>query len=166
MRLFIGKEAKLESYPALKNAFNPYFKGRWTPPEDLHLTLIFLGDALEPQEVVNRLSGMELLADRFELAGVGTFGRPANVFFARCAATPELKALESTVRDRLGIECDKPFSPHVTLMRPKVVTQPDRLTRTLIDWQDRPLGECTGPWKLYQSTLRPEGPIYETLHVF
>lgn len=166
MRLFIGRSAAIHNYPALQAAFNPCLKGRWTPPQNLHLTLIFIGEAHAPQRVIERLGDITFPAGPLTLAGAGSFGRPVNVFFARCALTPELKTLEKTVRDRLGIVSDKPFSPHVTLMRPKVFKEPDRFNEALGEWRDKPLGECAGPWKLYKSTLRPEGPVYEVLHVF
>lgn len=166
VRLFIGRSAAIHNYSALQTAFNPCFKGRWTLPENLHLTLIFIGEAHAPQRVADLLSGVVFPTEPFALTGAGSFGRPVNVFFARCALTPELKTLEKTVRDRLGIISDKPFSPHVTLMRPKVFMNPDRFNQTLIEWRERPLGECNGPWKLYKSVLRPEGPVYEILHAF
>lgn len=166
MRLFIGRSAHLSQYGALQAAFNPCLKGRWTPPENLHLTLIFLGEAYTPQRAVELLNGVDFCADALPLRGAGSFGRPANLFFARCALTPGLKTLEKTVRDRLGIMSDKPFLPHVTLMRPKVFREPGLYASTLEQWRDKPLGECAGAWKLYKSTLRPEGPVYEVLHVF
>ena len=97
---------------------------RWHPPEKLHLTLAFLGDAVAP-EVQTRLH-QTLAAVRvppffLPLTGTGSFGgtRPRAIWAGTGRGHPHLFALHKAVNDAVlaaGGEADlKPFVPHVTL---------------------------------------------------
>lgn len=96
---------------------------RATHPDDLHLTLAFLGP-LAPdvlccaEEAAGRVEGVpfELLIDR-----IGHFGRARVLWCAPASAPPPLIALVSDLRGQLGgctLALDpRPYRPHVTLAR-------------------------------------------------
>ncbi len=97
---------------------------RWHPPEQLHLTLAFLGDAV-PAEVQSRLQDIlpALRVPPFflPLVGAGSFGgeQPRTLWVGTGRGHPHLFALHKTINDAAfaaGAQADlKPFVPHVTL---------------------------------------------------
>jgi 2'-5' RNA ligase len=121
-------------------------------PEDLHLTLCFVGDTtneLVPLLASNlRVELARLQAPRLRLRGVGSFGpdRAPRVLWAGVAgADRELERLQvlrgaaSRALDAASIAWDaRPFSPHVTLARPRRESAPPYGFAALdfdFDWQ-------------------------------
>ena len=100
---------------------------RWVPPENLHLTLRFLGEldngAIE--DVDAALAAIRAPAFTLTLAGVGHFGAGARLraLWAGVAREPALQHLHDKVESavvRAGLPPDgKKFTPHVALARPK-----------------------------------------------
>lgn len=101
----------------------PMHRGRKTHPEDLHITLVFLGDL-----DARRRSCAEEAADRVQTAPfalrldhLGSFPR-ARVLWCGASQRPQplldlLHALSSGLRD-CGFRPERrPFEPHVTLAR-------------------------------------------------
>lgn len=96
----------------------------WAPPENLHLTLLFLGD--QPRRALEDLDAALLKVDAapFDLAlqGVGAFGgRDARLVFAGVAESEPLRRLQAKLvgaARSAEMEVDhRRFSPHVTLAR-------------------------------------------------
>ncbi|WP_058303258.1 RNA 2',3'-cyclic phosphodiesterase [Gorillibacterium timonense] len=101
---------------------------KWTHPEDLHITLVFLGtveeEKLEPireelMEIAERHSPFALAA-----SGLGTFGPSQNPRVLYSVVYGERDALarlaEDTIgrMDKLGFPAEsRPYSPHITLAR-------------------------------------------------
>lgn len=103
-------------------------KLRWVPPENIHLTLKFLGEITEEQSVCvgSLLAQVAAQTSAFELAveGVGQFppkGVPRVVWVGAGGDIPRLLDLEQRIReglDRESIAYDKkPFHPHLTIAR-------------------------------------------------
>lgn len=96
--------------------------GRTMRPENLHLTLAFIGEL--PDDAGARVAGecrrLPDVACDWQLDAIGWFVRP-RVLYAGGALTPALARVADTARgllDRMGIGYDrKPFVPHVTLLR-------------------------------------------------
>jgi 2'-5' RNA ligase len=101
--------------------------GRWVPPENLHITLRFLGDVdgREIDYVDAALAGIR--APRFPLRfkGVDAFtsGQRVKAVYAGIEKQPALQHLHDKVESavvRAGLEPDgQKYTPHVTLTRPK-----------------------------------------------
>ncbi len=103
-------------------------RARWVAPEKLHLTLQFLG-AVESERVGPVLAALDEAAARgagftLQLAGAGTFGRPARPSVLWLGATEGQQALGLLARwavERLaplGLQPDaRPYVPHLTLAR-------------------------------------------------
>ena len=88
--------------------------GSFTPEENLHLTLAFIGDYPDPEDVpLPAFTPFEL-----KLSGYGSFG---DLWWAGIGKSPALEACVRRLRRALsdeGIPFDrKAFSPHITLVR-------------------------------------------------
>src|SRR5256885_1898750 len=135
MRLFfcvpLPQEAKDAALRALTAARRAAGEGglSWTKPEQMHLTLAFLGE--QPPEALERLYGAaapcsELKAFEASLNGAGAFpnSRRAHVIWLGIAeGKSELSALAERLCSGLraaGFELEKrPFSAHLTVARVK-----------------------------------------------
>ncbi|MBP1804809.1 RNA 2',3'-cyclic phosphodiesterase [Rubellimicrobium aerolatum] len=147
--------------------------GRPADPEQLHLTLAFLGE--QPDDLIQ--SAHEALEDlRFpafvlQLQGLGTFGdRSPTALWAGVRDPAPAKALRDRILPALhgaGITLERTrFRPHVTLARLARTAPADheRLARFLSRWEAFPSPAFTvDSFALYRSTLRPSGAIHEEL---
>lgn len=149
----------------------------WPRPENLHLTLRFLGN-VEPS-VVSQLKDRL----REELAGFGEMqlvcerlGCFPNARFPRVVwirvhnAEGALTRLYQRVEAAVGRHAEKPsekhFVGHVTIARPKQITQAEakRLAQFVSEAEARAFGAWTcREVELIQSELSPGGSRYTTL---
>ncbi len=136
-RLFTGIEIPEEIREEIARLKVPLPGGRWTEPDNLHLTLRFVGDIDKPQarEFADRLAAIEVDVFELRLAGLGVFGgnEPRSIW-AGVEDSPALEAL-ARANDRAarlaGLPPDgRPFKPHVTLARIKYAG-PDEIARVL-----------------------------------
>ncbi len=122
MRLFIAINLNDSMKDALIRAQNRMYdrgvRGNYTPEENLHLTLAFIGEVPDAQPVLDALSGVSFAPFPLRLDGLGCFG---DLWWAGMAESAPLAVLAHKVRHALaenGIPFDrKRFSPHVTLIR-------------------------------------------------
>lgn len=150
----------------------------WAPPENLHLTLRFLGE-----RPTSRLPALEAALDEaaaahapFDLAsgGLGVFPdwRRPRVLFLQIVDAGSLAALADTVGAVIAAHVpdepddDRPFRAHLTLARIKrLLDRPDReALRALAAppvhaWTVRGLS-------LVESRLTPRGAVYAARRVF
>lgn len=122
MRLFIAVQFSKDILNALLDvqsemkAFD--VRGRYSPPENLHLTLAFIGEYGNPDDVMDALNSVPFAPFPLRLDGLGNFG---DLYWAGIADNPPLttfvKRLRHALADR-NIPFDrKRFSPHITLVR-------------------------------------------------
>ncbi|MHC0038916.1 RNA 2',3'-cyclic phosphodiesterase [Pseudoneobacillus sp. C159] len=101
--------------------------GRWVHPEDLHITLAFLGFANESDLVAVQNSVPKFIENErsfsLTISHLGTFGRKEEprIFWAGLNESGELQSLRNQVYlacERAGFQLEKrPFHPHITLAR-------------------------------------------------
>lgn len=148
---------------------------RWIPAENCHLTLKFLGDTPEPlvQTIAEELRPIGSAFDPFpiELGGIGQFpprGPLSVLWVGLKSGEAVLRALEQSIQqvlDNAKVSFDrKPFSPHLTIGRPRRGEQPFlRATAR----QPVSLGAMqVDAFCLMESVLQPSGPIYTVRHRF
>lgn len=122
MRLFIAINLSEPMRAALVRAQNELHdhgvRGSYTPEENLHLTLAFLGEVPDAGPVLEALSPVSFTAFELCLEGMGRFG---DLWWAGIRESAPLAALARRVRHALaesGVPFDrKRFSPHITLLR-------------------------------------------------
>ena len=122
MRLFIAILLSQKMKTALIEAQNAMYdrglRGNFSPEENLHLTLAFLGEYPEPEAVLDALDSVSFRPFPISLEGIGCFG---DIWWAGLRESAALNAVARRVRRALAeknIAFDrKRFSPHITLVR-------------------------------------------------
>ncbi|MBR5058624.1 MAG: RNA 2',3'-cyclic phosphodiesterase [Clostridiales bacterium] len=122
MRLFIAIRFDDEVVDALTR-FKGVMKkqgvtGRYTPRENMHLTLAFIGEYSDPDAVLEAMEQVGFRPMQICLEGVGWFD---DLFWVGLKENPQLTDYVKKLRHQLaeaGIPFDrKKFSPHITLIR-------------------------------------------------
>ena len=103
-------------------------QGKYSKPENLHLTLAFIGEYGDPDYVLETLGQVRFKPFELSISGVGSFGM--RTWWAGINAPDELRNTAAQVRHFLAeaeIPFDrKKFSPHITLLRePNKAAMPD-----------------------------------------
>ena len=122
MRLFIAINLNEEFRDALTQAqetlYSAGMKGNYTPAENLHLTLAFIGEYPDPRQVMEALERVEFSPFEIRLQGFGNFG---DLWWAGLQKSEALQDLARRIRRKLALEeipyDRKKFSPHFTLVR-------------------------------------------------
>jgi RNA 2',3'-cyclic 3'-phosphodiesterase len=142
---------------------------RWTPIDNLHLTIRFIGsvERAAVDQVASRLDQLHLDGFELELGEVGTFkrGRLARVVWLQVqAGADQARGLAAQVEAecvRAGLEPEtRAFQPHLTLARAR---PRDGSALPLL-----PAPPDLPPWRaeelvLYGSHLGRAGAVYEPL---
>ncbi len=147
---------------------------RWTEPDQMHLTLRFVGDAdgVQYQDIGHAMRRIRHEPFDVELTGLGVFPPKgaARTLWLGVAQSERLAALQRKVDmavTRLGFKSTrKRWIPHVTLAR-LGGTPSSRLGNYIAGnaMVRLPAFEATG-FSLYTSTLHPSGSIYEVEETF
>ena len=122
MRLFIAinfNEDVIEDLVRLQAEFKRCrVAGNFTKPENLHLTLVFIGEYGNPDDILDVMETVPFHPVPLKFDGLQHF---RDMYFAGIRHTPELESYVRRLRRALsgnGIPFDrKKFSPHVTLIR-------------------------------------------------
>ena len=174
-RLFVAVDAPPEISEVLASLAEPLHGFRWTRPETIHLTLLFIGDtpasAVDP--LVARLRAIECGTFVLTIGGVGAFpprGAPQVVWAGVENAHPRLHQLRQRVDDAIlaaGLSPDmRSFHPHFTLARCGSA-RPGAVREFLHRHT-----EFQGPsfnvvrFHLFESRLLPEGAEHTILETF
>jgi len=140
-------------------------------PENMHLTLKFLGEIDHGQTADITGAIQAAAADhgpfRIGFMGMGAFPNENHIKVVWVGvACDELEALARDVIDSLsdiGFERSR-FSAHLTLARVKGPKPRDRIQDLLNDNRDRDFGwQDVDAVHLMKSTLTPSGPLYEEI---
>jgi 2'-5' RNA ligase len=150
---------------------------RWVAPQNVHLTLKFLGEVslnnieVLKESIKTEATGFQSMV--FSVGGVGAYPKVRNprVIWVGVEAPAEMIALQRGIdaqTTRIGYLPDRrPFSPHLTL---------GRVSRNAKTQEIRKVGDVLSGSKigflgvgrvnavhLYRSDLKPDGPVYTKL---
>ncbi len=172
MRLFVGLGLP-EGLAARLATLEAGLPGaQWVLPENMHLTLRFIGEVTENDaaDIDEMLAGISAPGFDLHLQGVGTFGeghKTRAVWVGLVPSAPlahlQTKVESACVRGGQPPEGRK-FSPHVTLARFNHAADANRLQRFI----EGSAMFSAGPWTvdhftLFESRLGKSGAVYTPL---
>ena len=154
MRLFIGLALSEEVRLTLGAVQSGLPGARWVTPQNIHLTLRFIGD-IDPgraEDIDTALRQILVPAFDLTLSGLGSFESKGRVR----ALWTEASKSEPLKRRK--------FKPHVTLARFKSGSSNERIGMFIQNNNDIQAGPFTvGRFTLFRSYLGHGGSIYESL---
>ena len=184
VRSFIAVEIPIEIQNANAHSTAPLQKVlpqpmvRWVAPQNVHLTLKFLGDVspanLERMADVLKVEAVVQEAFSMSVGGLGAFptSRRARVIWIGLEAPPSLVALQHGVEAasaRLGYTREnRPFSPHLTIGRVGQSVRATELQKIRAALEGTTVGSLgmvkVDAIHIFKSDLRPGGSIYTHLY--
>lgn len=173
-RLFIAIDLPEDRRDELRHLRTDALPGRWTPEDQFHITLRFLGDTSDADtaRLGQRLADIKAPPFRLGADTLGVFPskRKPRVLVAHVNATPELITLQlqiSNLTADLGFKADrKPFSPHLTLARLKQAA-PREVRGYLKEHEGFSLDPfLVESFRLYESRLGAQGAVHEVLREY
>jgi|CXWJ01.1.fsa_nt_gi 2'-5' RNA ligase len=150
---------------------------RWTPPENIHLTLKFLGD-ISPASVDDLARALRAAVETIpafdiQVGGFGSFPnfKRASILWVGTQPPTEVDALYREVESacgRLGFAPEsRGFSPHLTIARVKAdgsAADRNKILRLLESTTIDVLGAVrVDSAHLFKSDLKPSGAVYTKL---
>ncbi len=147
---------------------------KWVRPEAMHLTLKFLGEVADERivEVCNmvRDAAAEQRSFELDIEKVGCFGgKNARVLWVGAGdGASKLCRLQESIEYRLkkaGWPAEaRKFTGHLTLCRIRSAAAGAKLAAMVEDYKDfKPGSTMVESVCVYESQLRPEGPVYTVL---
>ena len=162
MRLFIAICLSDEMRAALRDIQaqmrSQRVSGNYTPPENMHLTLAFIGEYPDADRVLEAIAAVPFRPFELRLKGIGAFG---DLWWVGLEESDPLKSYVRALRHGLaeaGIPFDrKRFSPHITFVR-----RAETVKRVAIDV--KPMGSMVADHaSLMRSDRGKNGMIYTEL---
>ena len=181
MRCFIAIAISDEIRKAIGSIIEklgPGQKGlRWTTPENIHITLKFLGETDEKvvPDIKARLSSIcsNSIPFTLNIHGTGVFPNPKhpNVLWVGIDKSEEMKKLNMLIEgslSELGFEKEtREFSPHLTIGRVKDRKGIEPVIKGLYEFNETFLGTIhANEVLLMKSVLKPAGAEYSKVAVF
>ena len=178
MRLFIALDLNSQNRDALAKLQAQLKKAdadlKWVEPENIHLTLKFLGEVKEEKipKIIPAIkeSITEIQPFSLEIRNLGAF---PSLKYPRVIWAGIEKGKEDLEKLAEGIETamlklkfpkeKRGFSSHLTLGRVRSDKNKDNLCQQISQTSFPALRQDIASVTLYQSRLTPQGPIYEKL---
>ena len=178
MRLFVAIELTAEMRDALQEVQDALGRAadgvRWVRPEQLHLTVKFLGEA--PDGEVSRVaeavarSAARSRPFEMQLAECGCFPPRGPVRIVWVGTHDESGALQECVNaveeelEGVGFPREsRPFSAHLTIGRTKEGRSAGGVRSAVESGKVKPVRQSVGELTLMSSVLSPKGPSYSVV---
>lgn len=148
---------------------------KWVKPENIHLTLKFLGhitkEGLEEVKLATREALKPFTPFEISISGLGAFPKikyPRVIWVGIDKGKEDLEKIVFNLEERLmkiGFAREKrKFSPHLTLGRVKSQKGKGGLIEALTNTEASHLGSMrVDKIAIIQSELKPQGPVYTSL---
>jgi len=174
IRLFVAIDLPEDHRQSLAALTGGVPGAKWLGPEQLHLTMRFIGEVDEVmcRDIADALSRVETPTFELTVAGMGYWGdrRRAKVLWAGIKANPVLARLQGKIETalvRIGVEpARRKYHPHITLARLHLESR-----HRVADFLGRNGGLALAPFRvehfiLYSSFLSASGAIHQPEALF
>lgn len=180
-RIFIGIKIKPEkNLTDLMNILRNKLKGesvRWVEMENLHLTLLFIGETEEKTVKIIReklKSVNNFISFDVDLTGLGIFKslRDIRVIWIGINPADDLKYLKKAVDNslsdlNLNLVKENDFAPHLTIARPKFIRDKSIMQDLINQFGKTKFCKLVvEKFLLIESKLTPNGPIYSIIEEY
>jgi 2'-5' RNA ligase len=179
IRTFIAIELPeqiIDSISRIQERLQPYgFKVRWVRPQNIHLTLKFLGNIQKvqtekiSQAIFESAHGFAPISTAAK--GIGAFPsikRPRVIWVGLAGQIYQLQKLQKMLDEKLAVNGfpkeKRKFKGHLTLGRVKNKIDPQRLLEAVKEFagfESEPF--VTDKVALFKSELKPAGAVYTKL---
>ncbi len=149
---------------------------KWIPPENLHITLKFLGNVPENtlervKELLQGISSFKTFRLRFKGTGFFPGRKRPRVIWIGITDSNILRSLQEIIEERMSAlgfaKEERPFSPHLTIGRIRSLRDQERLNEVIEAIKDREFGIIdVDRIFLMKSDLRPGGAVYSVIAEF
>jgi len=160
-RLFLALKVHLDNYETIKSDFSNILTGKWTPEENLHITICYFGDTYSVEELLSRLPLLIESIPPLKLESLDYFTHN-KILYAK-TTSKELQRIHLNICKSLKLEQTKLFIPHVTLMRVKKINDTKKFQQLMLTYKGKYLGNVDTSFQLMQSHLHPDGAKYECI---
>ena len=170
VRLFVGlkvPESVLEETLRIKGFLQKkrLFVGRWTKPENLHLTLKFLGEVDQNQAslIIESLKSVGLQPFNAVMGELGVFSskKVIRILWIHIIGE-ELIGLQRHIDDLLAghFKPEARFMSHLTIARIKSIAEKEQFLKEIDNFKIKPIKILVDEFSLIKSSLTPNGPVY------
>lgn len=178
MRVFIGIKFDESTRADIEKFLKPFKKIgtpiKWVKPENVHLTLKFIGEVSPEKfaQIEDAITSSDFAVGAFDLkiVGCGKFGRGSelNIFWIGIDKNEKIENLYQKIEDALqkvGISREeREFKPHLTVGRNKKRFNFKPLFQMIGEKADLPLSQFqVKAFQIFKSELFPTGPVYTVL---
>ena len=141
------------------------FAGKFTEPENLHLTLKFLGEISDEkaEEVKKKLKGIKFKEFEASLGEVGVFINKYNSILWIKLQGKEIWGLQEMIDTKLAeldFKKEERFMSHITIARMKKIFGKKEFLDYVKNIKVKKIKFAVKEFVLKKSELRPEGPVY------
>lgn len=174
IRAFIAIDLSREAINYLKEVQalikkQALFTGKFTEPENFHLTLKFLGEIENEkiEEVKSRLKEINFNEFDCKLGEIGVFSK-SFIKIVWVKLNGKAFDLQKAIDEKLKglFEPESRFMSHITIARVKNIGDKKALLDYVTKMKSKKISFKVEGFALKKSELKPEGPVYENIEEY
>jgi RNA 2',3'-cyclic 3'-phosphodiesterase len=169
MRLFVSVEIPTslkEKIVSIQNKLSQLesFKGTLVRPENLHITLAFIGSKMESEidAIAEKLA--TVIFPSFKIVATSIEKRAHVIWIS--VESEKLEILALKIGELFPTSENRPYNGHITIARIKEIYDVDALKKATSECIITPTEWVVSTFELQRSITYQEGPMYEPLESF